>query len=61
MAANNFSFFFKQVLNKPYKMPSVLFAPHSHKLPPVMEVQEVFDVISAILECKTQNHHHTPL
>ncbi len=52
MAAVSFSFFFKHILNKPYKIPSVLFAAHSDKLPSVMEVQEVFDVIAAIQNVK---------
>lgn len=52
MAANSFAFFFKQVQNKPYKIPGVLFAAHSHKLPPVMEVQEVYDVIAALKNIK---------
>jgi integrase/recombinase XerD len=52
MAANSFSFFFKQVCNKPYKIPSILFAAHSNKLPTVMQVQEVYDVINAITNLK---------
>jgi integrase/recombinase XerD len=52
MAANSFSFFFKQVCNKPYKIPSILFAAHSNKLPAVMQVQEVYDVINAITNLK---------
>ena len=52
MAANSFAFFFRQVQNKPYKIPSILFAAHSHKLPPVMEEQEVFNDISAIKNVK---------
>ena len=52
MAANSFAFFLRQVQNKPYKIPSILFAAHSHKLPPVMEEQEVFNVISTIKNVK---------
>jgi integrase/recombinase XerD len=52
MAANSFAFFFKQVCNKPYKIPSILFAAHSNKLPTVMQVQEVYDVINAITNLK---------
>lgn len=52
MAANSFAFFFKQVCNKPYKIPSILFAAHSNKLPAVMQVHEVYDVINAITNLK---------
>jgi integrase/recombinase XerD len=52
MAANSFAFFFKQVCNKPYKIPSILFAAHSNKLPAVMLVEEVFAVIEAIQNVK---------
>jgi integrase/recombinase XerD len=52
MAANSFSFFFKHVCNKPYKLPAILFAAHSNKLPAVMSVQEVYDVINAISNLK---------
>jgi site-specific recombinase XerD len=52
MAANSFAFFFRQVLNKPYKVPSILFAAHSNKLPQVMTVQEVHDVINAFNNIK---------
>lgn len=48
MAANSFAFFFRQVCNKPYKVPAILFAAHSSKLPSVMKVQEVFAVINAL-------------
>jgi integrase/recombinase XerD len=48
MAANSFAFFFRQVCNKPYKVPAILFAAHSNKLPAVMKVQEVFAVINAL-------------
>ena len=44
IAAN--SFFFRQVQNKPYKIPSILFDAHSNKLPAVMSVQEVYDLIN---------------
>jgi integrase/recombinase XerD len=52
MAANSFAFFFKQVCNKPYKIPSILFAAHSSKLPAVMQVQEVYAVINATTNLK---------
>jgi integrase/recombinase XerD len=52
MAANSFAFFFKQVCNKPYKIPSILFAAHSNKLPAVMQVQEVYAVINATTNLK---------
>jgi integrase/recombinase XerD len=52
MAANAFAFFFKQVQNKPYKIPSILFAAHSNKLPAVMQVQEMYDVIAALKNVK---------
>lgn len=48
MAANSFAFFFRQVCNKPYKVPAILFAAHSSKLPAVMKVQEVYAVINAL-------------
>ena len=52
MAANSFAFFFKQVQNKLYKIPSILFSAHSHKLPPVMEEQEIYNVIAALKNIK---------
>lgn len=52
MAANSFAFFFKQVQNKSYKIPSVLFAAHSGKLPPVMQVSEMQEVIQSISNLK---------
>ena len=52
MAANSFAFFFRQVQNKPYKIPSVLFAAHRNTLPLVMNVQEVYDVINALKNIK---------
>lgn len=52
MAANSFAFFFRQVQNKPYKIPSILFAAHSNKLPAVMNVQEVYDVINVLKNIK---------
>ena len=52
MAANSFAFFFRQVCNKPYKIPTILFAAHSSKLPAVMLVQEVFDIINALHNIK---------
>lgn len=52
MAANSFAFFFRQVCNKPYKVPAILFAAHSNKLPTIMSVQEVHDVINGIKNIK---------
>ena len=52
MAANSFAFFFRQVCNKPYKIPTLLFAAHRHKLPAVMQVQEVYDVINTLHNVK---------
>ena len=52
MAGNSFAFFFRQVCNKPYKIPTILFAAHSHKLPAVMQVQEVYDVINTLHNIK---------
>jgi len=52
MAANSFAFFFRQVQNKPYKIPSVLFAAHRNKLPAVMDVQEMYNTINAISNTK---------
>lgn len=52
MAANSFAFFFRQVCNKPYKIPSILFAAHRSKLPSVMKVEEVYAVINALENVK---------
>lgn len=52
MAASSFAFFFKHVQNKPYKIPGILFSAHRHKLPPVMDVQEVYNVIAALKNIK---------
>jgi len=52
MAANSFAFFFRQVQNKPYKIPSILFSAHHGKLPPVMQESEVLAVIQAISNLK---------
>lgn len=52
MAANSFAFFFRQVCNKPYKVPAILFAAHSSKLPTVMHVEEVFALINALKNIK---------
>ena len=43
---------FRQVQNKPYKIPSVLFGAHHGKLPPVMQESEVLAVIQAISNLK---------
>lgn len=48
MAANAFAFFFRQVLNQPYELPSILFQAHSAKLPSVMSTQEVKTIIDSI-------------
>jgi integrase/recombinase XerD len=52
MAANSFAFFFRQVQNKPYKIPSILFSAHHGKLPPVMQESEVLAVIQSISNLK---------
>lgn len=52
MAATSFAFFFKHVCNKPYKLPSILFAAHSNKLPTVMHVQEIHAVINSLANQK---------
>lgn len=52
MAANSFAFFFRQVCNKPYKIPAILFAAHRSKLPSVMKVEEVYAVINALENVK---------
>jgi integrase/recombinase XerD len=52
MAANSFSFFFKHVCNKPYKLPAILFAAHSSKLPAVMQVQEMYEIINTLTNLK---------
>lgn len=48
MAANAFAFFFRQVLNQPYELPSILFQAHSAKLPAVMSPEEVKTIINSI-------------
>lgn len=53
MAANSFAFFFRQVQNKPYKIPSILFAAHNDTLPAIMSVEEIYDVINCL---KNQKH-----
>jgi len=52
MAANAFAFFFRQVLNQPYELPSILFQAHSAKLPSVMSPEEVKTIISSIDDTK---------
>ena len=56
MAAQSFSFFFKHVLNKPYRTPAVLFPAHENKLPTVMSQEEMRSVLSSI-----KNHKHRML
>jgi integrase/recombinase XerD len=48
MAANAFAFFFRQALNQPYELPSILFKAHSAKLPTVMSPEEVMAIINSI-------------
>lgn len=55
MAAQSFAFFFRQVLNKPYEVPSVLFPAHHDKLPAVMRTDEV----KAIIDCIENIKHRT--
>lgn len=52
MAAQSIAFFFKQVLNKPYKIPAVLYPAHESKLPAVMSVAEVKLVLDSIKNIK---------
>jgi len=52
MAAQAFAFFFRQVLNQPYEVPSVLFPAHHAKLPPVMRTGQVKMVIDCIENLK---------
>jgi integrase/recombinase XerD len=52
MAAQSFSFFFRQVLNKPYQIPGVLFPARSAKLPAVMHPDEVKTVINLVQNVK---------
>lgn len=52
MAAQSFSFFFKQVVNKPYKIPGVLYPAHRNKLPAVMSAVEVKQIIDTIKNIK---------
>lgn len=54
MAGQSFSFFFKHLLNKPYKIPTVLFAAHKSKLPAVMSVEEVHAIITNMANPKHQ-------
>lgn len=48
MAANAFAFFFRQALNQPYQLPSLLFKAHSAKLPAIMSPEEVIAIINSI-------------
>ena len=52
MAAQSIAFFFKQVLKKPYQIPTVLYPAHENKLPAVMSVAEVKLVLDAIKNIK---------
>jgi len=52
MAAQSISFFFKQVAQKPYKIPGVLYPAHRQKLPAVMSAEEVLSIILAIRNVK---------
>ncbi len=52
MAAQAFGFFFKQVLNKPYSTPAVLFPAHEGRLPAVMSQEEVRSVLGKIANQK---------
>lgn len=47
MANSSFSFFFRQVQNKYYKAPAILYAAHSNKLPAVMHMDEIFAIINS--------------
>lgn len=52
MAAQSISFFFKQVLLKPYQIPGVLYPAHCNKLPAVMSAEEVKQIITGIHNIK---------
>jgi site-specific recombinase XerD len=52
MAAYAFAFFFRQVLNQPYELPSLLFSAHSGKLPTVMSPEDVIAIINSIINTK---------
>lgn len=52
MASQSFAFFFKQVLNKPYQTPPVLFTAHENKLPAVMSQEEMRLVLGSIANGK---------
>ena len=52
MATQSFSFFFKHVLKKEYHSPKVLYGAHSGKLPAVMSMEEVSQVIASIKNLK---------
>ena len=54
MAAQSFSFFFKHALNKSYKIPSVLYPSHRHKLPAVISVEEMKTIIDSVKNPKHQ-------
>ena len=52
MATQSFSFFFKHVLKKEYHSPKVLYGAHSGKLPAVMSMEEVSQVIVSLKNLK---------
>jgi integrase/recombinase XerD len=52
MATQSFSFFFKHVLKKEYHSPKVLYGAHSSKLPAVMSMEEVSQVITSLKNLK---------
>jgi len=52
MASQSFSFFFKHVLKKEYHSPKVLYGAHCSKLPAVMSMEEVRQVILSLKNLK---------
>ncbi len=52
MASQSFSFFFKHVLKKEYHSPKVLYGAHCNKLPAVMSVEELRQVILSLKNLK---------
>jgi site-specific recombinase XerD len=52
MASQSFSFFFKHVLKKEYHSPKVLYGAHCNKLPAVMSMEEVSQVIASLKNLK---------
>ncbi|MBK9482648.1 MAG: tyrosine-type recombinase/integrase [Bacteroidetes bacterium] len=54
MAAQSFVFFYKHLLNRTYKVPTVLFPAHQSKLPSAMSMLEVSNLIHTMQNPKHQ-------